>query len=206
MLRRVVITSAITALFAAPAAQAQRAESAFHITPYAGYLKLGSFVDGPLGTSLGAAGGAMYGGQLGVRITDNVSLIGNVAYSRSDLQVGVPLIGGLNVGNASVWMYDGGVQLSLPASTRSLPFAPFVQGGVGALRHDVEVSRVRSNATNLAWNVGAGVDLPVASNIGLRVMAKDYIGKLDVKEATGLSYEPKTTHNWALTAGLRIGF
>jgi len=39
----------------------------------------------------------------------------------------------------------------------------------------------------------------------LQLMAKDYIGKFDVKEATGINVDAKTTHNWALSAGLRLG-
>ena len=34
-------------------------------------------------------------------------------------------------------------------------------------------------------------------------MAKDYIGKFDAREATGLNLDTKSTHNWAVSAGLR---
>ncbi len=36
-------------------------------------------------------------------------------------------------------------------------------------------------------------------------MAKDYIGRFDAREATGLNLDTKSTHNWAVSAGLRLG-
>ena len=51
----------------------------FELTPYAGYMKFGNLVDGPLGTSITTAAGPIYGAQLGVNLTKNVTLIGNVA-------------------------------------------------------------------------------------------------------------------------------
>ncbi len=37
-------------------------------------------------------------------------------------------------------------------------------------------------------------------------MVKDYIGKFDVREATAVNVGTKTTHNFAVSAGLRLGF
>jgi hypothetical protein len=53
--------------------------------------------------------------------------------------------------------------------------------------------------------VGAGVDVPLGSRLGLQLMGKDYIGKFDAREATGVNVDSKTTHNWTLSAGLRLG-
>jgi hypothetical protein len=36
-------------------------------------------------------------------------------------------------------------------------------------------------------------------------MAKDYIGKFDVREATAVDVEAKTAHNWTVSAGVRLG-
>jgi hypothetical protein len=36
-------------------------------------------------------------------------------------------------------------------------------------------------------------------------MAKDYIGKFDAREATSVNVDTRTTHTWALSAGLRLG-
>src|SRR5215212_1298586 len=100
-------------LLAAPAAaQAPSGPAlngkAFQIAPYAGYMVFGNWIEGPLGTSLSSAGGALYGGQVGLRLAPNVSLVGNLAYSSGDLRVGIPLIGGLSVGHTKALLSDGG--------------------------------------------------------------------------------------------------
>ena len=42
--------------------------------------------------------------------------------------------------------------------------------------------------------------------MALRVLAKDYIGKFNFKDATGLGINGETAHNLAFTAGLRFDF
>jgi hypothetical protein len=54
--------------------------------------------------------------------------------------------------------------------------------------------------------VGAGADVGLTRSIGLRLMAKDYVGRFDVREATTLDYEPGIAHNFAFSAGLKIAF
>ena len=53
--------------------------------------------------------------------------------------------------------------------------------------------------------MGAGADVAIAPRLGLQLMAKDYIGKFDAREATAINVDTKTTHNWALSAGIRLG-
>ncbi len=36
-------------------------------------------------------------------------------------------------------------------------------------------------------------------------MAKDYIGKFDAREAAAVNANTRTTHNWTLSAGVRLG-
>jgi hypothetical protein len=74
------------------------------------------------------------------------------------------------------------------------------------MTYDVEVAGISQRATNLAVNAGVGADVPIASNISLRLLARDYIGKFDVNEATGIDYEAKTSHNIGLSAGLKLSF
>jgi hypothetical protein len=211
-MRRSVVLAGVLAgsLLAAAPALAQRTVGSagngkvLQVTPYAGYMRFGDYLQGPLGTSLSNAGAALYGGQLGLRLAPNVSLIGNVGYSKADVQVRVPLLGGLSVGNSTVLLYDAGLQVDVP--TGGLPLVPFIQGGVGAIRYDVRQSFLRAQATNLAGNVGVGADIPLGRTAGLRLMAKDYIGRFDFKEATSFGVEGQTAHNWAFTAGLRLDF
>jgi hypothetical protein len=205
MMKQIVLAGAFAGLCAAAPLQAQGATGSFSITPYAGYMKFGNFANGPLGTSLRNAGAAVYGAELGLGLAPAVALVGNIAYSQPDLEVGAPIIGGLSVGQSSVLLYDAGLRLRVPTGG-ALPISPFVQAGAGAIRQSVSVSPVSTHATNFAYNIGAGADVAIAPRVGLQLMAKDYIGKFDAKEATGINVDTKTTHNWAVSAGLRLGF
>jgi opacity protein-like surface antigen len=179
----------------------------FNVTPYAGYMVFGDFVKGPVGTSLSMKNGAVYGAQLGMQITPNIAIVGNVAHSSTNLQAGVPFLNDLNVGSSSMWLYDGGLQFDIPTGESSIPVKPFVQVGAGAIHYKVGAADfLTTDATNFAFNAGAGLDYQMSSAVGFRLSAKDYIGKFDVREATSLEMNTPTVHNWALTAGLRIGF
>ena len=198
-------TSATSATDPAPA----RTGTLFQLTPYTGYMIFGKFLDGPLGTSVSSAGGPLYGAQLGMKLAPGVSLVGNVAYSSGDLRVGIPFLGGISVGHSRALVSDAGLQLDLPSMRSSgIGLLPFVQAGVGAIRYDIDLgeSILQTRATNLTGNVGVGADVPLGRSAALRFMAKDYIGKFDLKEATYLDVAGKTTHNWALSAGVRVSF
>lgn len=174
-----------------------------HITPYAGYLKSGNLVSGPAGTALRSPGAPVYGGEVALGLVPGLALVGNLAYSRPELEIGAPVIGGLRVGESSVLLYDAALRLNLPL--RVSTFSPFVQGGVGEIRHTFAVGPVETRATSFAYNVGGGVDVRVAPGVGLQLMAKDYISRFDPREVTAIDVDTETTHNWALSAGLRLG-
>jgi hypothetical protein len=192
-------------VFAMPALAQRPSATSARVTPYVGYMTFGNYVDGPLGTAVRNSGAPLYGVQLGVNLTPNVALVGNAAYASSNLEVGVPILGGLNLGSSNVLVYDAGVQLRLPTGT-STGFVPFVEGGAGAMRTEVTAGPVTAKSTSFAFNYGGGVDLQLTRNIGLRGSVKDYVGKLDLKEVTGLDINTKTTHNWAFSVGLNLGF
>ena len=176
------------------------------LTPYAGYMQFGSFMDGPIGTRVSNQGTAVLGGELALDIAPNVALVGNVGYADSNIEVGLPIIGGFDIADSKVLMYDGALQLRLPmSSSLGSGITPFVQGGVGAMRYEIRAAGLESKSTNLAANVGAGIDLQLSRNLGVKLMAKDYIGKFDVREATAVDVEAETAHNWALSAGVRLG-
>jgi hypothetical protein len=182
---------------------------AMQITPYAGYMTFGNLVDGPLGTSLSGAGGALYGAQLGMKLAPSIAIIGNVGYTTGDLRVGVPLLGGIDVGERKALLADAGLQLELPGpKTAGLAVSPFIQAGAGVIRFDMSLGDlVNPRSTSLAGNVGAGADLAVGSGMSLRFMVKDYISKFDLQDAAGFeSGAAKVSHNWALTAGLKLEF
>ena len=176
------------------------------VSPYAGYMMFGDIIDGPLGTSLSSSSGSVFGVQANLPLGPTVSVVGNVGYSEPNLRFGVPILGGINFGKSQVWMYDGGLQLSAPSFPGSRTISPFVQVGAGGMSYNVQVAGISRKASNLAFNAGVGADIPLAQNIGLRLFAKDYIGKFDVNEAAGIDYQAKTSHNIALSAGLKLQF
>ena len=193
-------------LIAAPLQAQSGRTGSFGITPYAGYMKFGNLVNGPLGTSVRSASGSVYGAEATLGLARGLALVGNVAYASTDLEVGVPIVGGLSFGKSSALMYDAALRLSVPLSTGAGPaITPFVQAGAGAMRQEVEISPAATHSTNFAYNVGAGLDVPLGSRLGLQLMAKDYIGKFDVREATAIDVEAETAHNWTVSAGLRLG-
>ena len=195
--------SVASAQATAPAANG----TAFELTPYAGYMIFGDYLKGPLGTSISNAPGAIYGVQLGMKIYPNVSLIGNVGYSSSDITAGVPFLGGYSIAHSSTLLYDGGLQLDLPLTTTSgFSLKPFAQIGAGAMRYNIDESIIQTNATNFAANVGLGADFALGQSMGLRLMAKDYFGKFNFQDATQLDVQGQMAHNWALSAGLRFNF
>ncbi len=181
--------------------------SLVQIAPYAGYYYAGNLADGPLGTSLSGGSGPLYGMQLAVPITKSLSLLGNAAYADGNLRVGVPILGGFDVGSAKTWLFDGGIQLNAPTLTRGRgALVPFAQAGVGAARHAIDVSGLSSRSTNFVWNAGLGVDVALGSSVGLRLLAKDYVGKFDMQEATGFDVSSKSRDNWSFVAGLTFTF
>ncbi|MEJ7760637.1 MAG: outer membrane beta-barrel protein [Gemmatimonadaceae bacterium] len=209
MIRKFVgIVSIVSAMMlTANSADAQRfGTPAMSISPYAGYMRFDGVADGPLNSNLTTASAPIYGAQINFPLGRTISILGNVAYSEPDLRAGIPVLGNVSVGKSNVLLYDAGLQFSAPAGFAERSIIPFLQLGAGAMKYDIDVAGFSRSATNLAFNAGIGVDVPLGRNIGLRLAAKDYIGKFDFAEATTIDYDPKTSHNVALSAGLKLGF
>jgi len=205
MLTRILWAGALAGLALTTPLAAQRSASpSFGITPYAGYMKFGNLISGPFGTSVRNAGAAVYGAEATLGLTHGIALVGNVAYSQPGLEIGAPLIGGVSVGRSSVLLYDAALRLRVPVRG-GLPISPFVQGGAGAVRQSFDVGPASTHGTNFAYNVGAGADIAIGPRLGLQLMVKDYIGKFDAQEAASVNVDTKTSHNFAVSAGLRFG-
>jgi hypothetical protein len=206
----VVRASAILALTAALSAasrvQAQSALSGGYVAPYAGYVMHSAWYDGPLGTDIKAASAPVVGAQVGVPLMKGVSLTGNLAYSSGDLNVGLPLLGGVRVGNNKTWMYDAAVELGGLTGSQQTGIAPFVQGGIGGITNKISNSLLETESTNLAYIAGVGVDMRMTRSVALRLQARDYIGRFDSQEAVGFTVNGNLAHNWALSAGVKLAF
>lgn len=197
-------TLALTAI--AAAAEGQRAPAA-RLTPYVGFLAAGNIAEGPFGVNIGNAAAPVYGLQLGINLTPNIAIVGNVGYSDSDLEAGLPIIGGWNIADSKMLMYDGGLQLRFPAVTGyGTGLVPFVEGGVGAIRHEISAGGLRTQSTNVAVIAGGGLDLQFTNALGLRLMAKDHMSRFDYGEAIGLPNEGRRAHNWVVGLGLNLGW
>ncbi len=175
------------------------------ITPYAGYLVTGNWYDGPIGTTLSTANAPIIGAQLSMPLVSGLSLTGNVGYASSDVRVGLPILGGFNVGRNSVWVYDAGLELGGLSRTRS-GIAPFVLGGIGGMTNDMQNALFSTASTNLMYAAGVGVDIGFSRNLALRVQAKDYFGRFDSEEAVGIGSRSNLSHNWALSGGVKLIF
>lgn len=209
---RSVIRSAIAVLLAAPitvaAAQAPNSGSVLHLSPYAGVMVFGNYLNGPLNTTLSNKPGMLYGTQVGLSLSPELSLVGNIGYTSSSIEVGLPILGGISVGHSSMLLYDADLEYGFGAMrSGTTALTPFVQAGVGAMRYDVSAIDILSTtATNFAGNVGVGADIAMGKGMALRLLAKDYIGKFDFKDAIGFDVDGSTAHNFGFTAGLRFDF
>ncbi len=203
---RRIATAAVVLLPNALVAQ-RSVPTVARVTPYVGYMTFGNYLSGPIGTRIANQSTAVYGAELGIDVSPNVALVGNIGYADSNVQVGLPIIGGLSIADSKVLMYDGGVQLRLPATTAlGSGLVPYVQGGAGAMRYEVRSGPLKTQATNFAANVGGGLDVQLTRSLGVRGMVKDYIGKFDFKEATQLNLHNNVAHNWVYGLGLNLGF
>lgn len=206
MTSRIAGTAIIACVLATTSAAGQSAPRTLELTPSAGYMFFGNYLEGPLGTNLSNANSPVYGVQLDLNFSRNVGLYGHVGYASSDLQIGLPILGGIGVASSDVILYDGGLELRLPMARAGTPMTPFIQAGAGAIRHEIESGIININATNTAYNAGLGLDVQFTPAIGLRLMAKDYWGRFDFEDATSFDLRGRTAHNVAVSAGLKVGF
>lgn len=203
IVRRTAFAATAAALVAAPL-QAQAPVSAT-LTPFAGYLVTGNWYDGPIGTSLKNSNAPMAGVQGSVPLTNGIALVGNLAYASGDLRIGLPVLGGVNVGSTKTWLYDAGLEIG-GLGNRAKGIAPFVQGGIGGMTNDIKASVLNTRATNVAYSAGVGIDIGLSKGVALRAQAKDWMSRFNSEQAVGFRVDGNLAHNWALTAGMKLSF
>ena len=195
-----VIGSTLLALAWATVAKGQ-STAGLELVPYAGYMMLGKHLEGPIGTSIGTAAAPVFGAQVGLGFSPAVSLVGNFAYGKSDLELGLPIVGGLKIGESEVMTYDAALQIK---TTMQNGVSPFAQAGAGALSYKITGGPFELDATNFVWVAGAGIDADLGRSLGIRLMARDYIGKFDTQDATGFELNNDIKHNVTISAGIRL--
>lgn len=209
-----IMAGALTALvLGSTAAQAQRVPRSstiavnrgdFAIAPYGGYLVSQTFFEGPIGTELNVQSAPLFGVQASLPLAPGASLVGSIAHASGDLDIGVPILGGVAVGTGSTTLFDASVELRM-GSERSR-FLPVVQLGGGAIQRKVTVAGVDADATDFQVSGALGADFPVTSNLSVRVMAKDHWGKADFGSVGPLSAKSDDLHAVALMGGVRFTF
>jgi hypothetical protein len=179
----------------------------FSVTPLGGYLVSQKFVEGPLNTSLGVVNAPLYGVQASLPLAPGASLVGTMGYASGDLEVGVPILGGVSIGSSNTWLFDASVELRLDSwQERGKRFVPLAQLGGGALRREVSVAGISAHTTDFMVSAGVGADFPITRNLAIRIMGKDHYGKADFGTVGPISAKTDDLHTLALTGGLRIAF
>jgi hypothetical protein len=130
--------------------------------------------------------------------------VGTIGYGAGDLEAGIPIVGGISVGKTNTLLLDASVELRLENAQSRV--VPVFQLGGGVLRREVTILGVTADATDFQVSGAIGFDMPVASNIALRVMAKDHYGKADFGSVGPLEVKSNDLHAVALTGGVRIAF
>ena len=214
-MNKLFVGAALVAAIAAPVAAQQSVvtgqASVFSLTPYVGYIAYGDHFETASGAEFTNDNGAIYGVQLGIDMTPNLSLVGNFGYSRTNWEFEFAGPGEQFAGDVGVWLYDGNLQLKFPFAAGAGTFSPFAQAGVGAIRFTAEQDDFGADgATNVAFNAGLGADFNVGA-LGLRFMVKDYISSFkwdEFRNANDLNdlRDAETSHNFAFTLGLKLGF
>jgi hypothetical protein len=212
-MKRFIVGTLLCATAAAPLAAQQSSFSnkpaVFTIAPYVGYMNFGDYFESANNVEFSNENGALYGAQAQLDLGRYISLTGNFGYSSSKFTFENYYGAGqnLNVNDVGVWLYDGGIQLRMPLpQNASSGISPFVQAGAGAIRWSSDNDDITSqSSTNAAFNFGGGIDWQLGK-LGIRLMAKDYVTSLDWSDFGNVELDDTQAHNWALTAGFKIGF
>jgi len=220
-MKKYIVATLASALLAAPvAAQTPESvvtggQSTFSLTPYAGYMMFGSLADLGEDVNLTNDNSWLAGAQAKIRMTSRWSVVGNFAYTKSNLEIEEEGGSGPDTrasGDLGYWLGDLGLQYQLPFSWNEGKVSPFVQAGVGAVRYTLDANDLtdEESSTNLQFNAGVGLDID-RGPIGFQLMLKDYVTSLDWNEFGDLPSiddvdRSRIAHNLALTAGIRINF
>lgn len=217
------IAAMLVILLAAPAmaqdaAVPPRSREIF-VSPYAGYMLFGTHFsypenENPLFRTRHEIDNALvYGAQVGYGFSPRLAVMGNVAYTKSDVSVRSDALA-LASGETQLFFYDANLQFRFPfagSETRDSWTGVFAQAGVGAATYEAEWgAQDPVGETSVAYNLGLGGDFRIVGLVDLRFMVKDYITTFRWAEtgssALDVDVRSEASHNVALTAGLHFAF
>ena len=218
-MRKFIVGAALVVAAAAPLSAQESVTgskvSVFSITPYVGYVYYGDFFKTSNGLNYTQQNSGIYGAEATLDVGRAVSLVGNFGYSKTNFKfdregsapTDIPASGDL--GN---WLYDGSLRLKLPFTMGMSSFAPYVQGGVGAVRYTFDTNNfnAKNSTTNVAFNAAVGATWKIMG-FGLRGEVKDYITSLDWQRASDANTFNDITkadkaNNIAVSLGLTFAF
>jgi hypothetical protein len=204
--RSILFLSVLTCPGTALAAQQPPSVQAVRIGPTAGYLTFGTYFTGPAGLRFSNDNAAAFGGELEFPVWRDLSVIGNVLHATSDWSFqGVPLIGSLTIGGASLWFFDAGLRLHFPVGS-SRTVLPFVEAGAGAIRYAVNNPLLEGQATNLAFVGGLGLTTRIGKRLGVEARVKDYYASFrSVDNAAALGVSGRRAHTLGFLVGVSFG-
>ena len=218
-MRKLIAGFALATTAAAATSQAQEQPSvvtghpaAVRVQPYVGVVKFGALNEYEGGIRESFDTRAVYGAQAGLSLTKNLSVVGNVGYSKTRpvlKNYAASSQTSLTSSDVGVWLYDANAEYRVPVTVARGMVTPFVQAGAGQIRYSTDATNIRSQSrTSTALNAGAGVDVGLGP-VGVRVMAKDYLTSLDWEHTSDVTLRNRASrraNNSALPAGLTVGF
>jgi hypothetical protein len=189
------------------AAQQSSTATRARVVPTVGYLVFGSYFSGPGNLEFSNQDGPTYGAELELTLGRRFSVIGSALHATSDWSFrGVPLLGTVAVGGASLWFYDAGLRVRFPLGATGR-VSPYVQASAGAARYAVDNVLLSDHATNFAFSGGAGVVAQLGGRLSLQGMVKDYLASFkSVDQGVALGIEGQRAHTVAFLLGAGIGF
>jgi hypothetical protein len=182
------------------------------LTASAGYLNAGDYFTGPGATALDNSDAMAVALQAKIPVYRGLAVVIAATHAEPEWRLtGVPLLGAVGLGGASLWFGDAALRGSLALGRSARPITLFGQVGAGAARYAVSASilgnPLEAHATNFAWALGAGLGVPIGRRVGVEILGKYYIASFTtVRDLEVLGVEGQRAHTLLALAGLSVSF
>lgn len=189
--RKLGLISALTIGFLMVAGYAQEAKAQSSRLYLSGYMGLNThssreFSHPTTSGSVELKNGISYAGALGLRLTPNIRVEGELAYSRSDftsMTLDTGASGSIGK-NLKTWLYMANVYYDFDVNWKNI--TPYVMGGLGLAIHDGAIAGAPGGLTdasdtsyNLAYALGGGLKYQMRPGLALSGGYR-YVGTTDL--------------------------